>query len=100
MQVWLWPIPEAAGTIRFQQHRNLSDCLDGSATLDLKQYWYLYFQYKLAEIMADKAGFSDVAGKMEGKAKKYMRTARGRANQAVDGNFRSAHRGVRRGGRR
>jgi hypothetical protein len=48
----LWPIPDQAGTIRFQIHKFMSDSYEGGATLELRQYWNQYLIYALAHDIA------------------------------------------------
>jgi hypothetical protein len=83
IQVWLWPIPDEAGTVRFQVHRKLADVnTDGNATLDLEEYWddYLFvaLQHKLARAKALPLALqADLAGEANGK----LLFAKGKANQ-------------------
>ncbi len=96
-EVWLWPVPDEAGTIRFQQHQLISDVSDGSATIDLKQFWMQYCVYKLAEMLAEAASFPrDKISALRKYAKEYLRTAKGRANQAVNFNMQVGGYGTRR----
>jgi len=91
-EVWLWPVPDEAGTIRFQQHRLISDVSDGSATIDLKQFWMQYCVYRLAEMLAEAAGFQrDKISALRKYAKEYLRTAKGRANQAINFSIQVGH---------
>jgi hypothetical protein len=52
MEIKLWPIPDEAGTIRFQVHQLLADTYDGSATIDLRNYWMQYLIWELAHQLA------------------------------------------------
>jgi len=74
--VWLWPIPDEAGTIRFQIHRDLADTDDATATLDLRNYWVKHVTYELAATLARMASLpvglvnslAQVAAKEKGSA--------------------------------
>ncbi len=92
-QVWIWPVPDETGTIRWEQHRMLADVNDGSATIDIKQFWYQYCLYSLAKMLAEAAAFS--REKIDGlgsEAQDYLKMARGLANQAVNLQMRVGHR--------
>lgn len=97
-QVWLWPVPNEAGTVRFEQHVLIADVVNyGSATIDLKQYWMQYVQYRLAEMLAEGANFprKKIDG-LGGSAERYLTRAKGRANQAINFQIRVAHTGANR----
>lgn len=100
-EVWVWPIPEEAGTIRFQQEVQLADVQDGSATIDLKPFWMQYCLHRLAEMLAEAAGFTnEKIGRLRRAAEEYLRSARGQANQGVDLQLRVGHRTANRWRRR
>lgn len=50
--VHLWPIPDAAGTARFQVHRLRADNDVGLATPDVERHWGQYLVYELAHKLA------------------------------------------------
>lgn len=52
VQVWLWPVPDDSGYVRFQVHRKLADTDVGSATLDLELYWDQFIIWELAHQLA------------------------------------------------
>lgn len=52
VQVWVWPIPDEAGHIRFQVHRKLADIDSNNVTLDLEYYWDQYVLWELAHQLA------------------------------------------------
>jgi len=52
IQIRLWPIPDEAGTIRFQVHQLFTDALDGQYTVELRQYWTNYLIWALAHHLA------------------------------------------------
>lgn len=55
VQVWFWPIPDEAGTVRLMVQRELADVDDGAATLDLQNYWINYLVFELAHHLAEDA---------------------------------------------
>lgn len=92
-EVWLWPIPNEAGVCRFEQHVLIADVVNyGSATIDLKQFWMQYVQYRLAEMLAEGAGFDrkKISG-LRDSAENYLSKARGRASQGINFQIRVAH---------
>lgn len=83
-QAWVWPIPDETGTIRFQQHRMVSDVSQGNATLDLLQFWDKHIVYNVAEMLAEAASFSaDKISRLSKRAKRFRDMARSTANQGV-----------------
>lgn len=52
IQVRLWPVPNEAGTIRFQTHRLLSDVTDTNATVDIERFWTAFLIYELGGTLA------------------------------------------------
>lgn len=86
--VRLWPIPDEAGTIRFQAHRHLADASSGSATLDLEKYWESYILHRLAQLLAESksmpgdkiARLRNEANRMKAEAKAM---SKGRTNEQM-----------------
>jgi hypothetical protein len=92
LEVKLWPIPDEAGTIRFQIHKFTTDSLEGGATLELRPYWYRYLIWELAHYIATAQGLSDQrCSRYEKRAKEYKNRARAYANQNVNIQMRVAH---------
>lgn len=84
IEVWVWPIPDEAGTIRFQEHRMVADVSDGSSTLDFHQYWDKHIAYNVAEMLAEAAGFNaDKISRLAKRSKEFRNMARQTANQGV-----------------
>lgn len=48
IELRLWPIPDEAGTLRFQANVKPADSLDGSKTPDMPSYWRSYLQFEIA----------------------------------------------------
>lgn len=88
VQVWLWPIPDEAGTVRFQVHRKLADTNDDNATLDLEIYWSQFVLWELAHQVMAASGLGIgrlgyYAGQAE-KKKMYAKSmSRGHANDQI-----------------
>ena len=88
IEVRLWPIPDEAGTIRFQVHTMPSDTLSGEATIDLREYWMLYLIYEMAHQIA-------VASSLPVETRSYLRAvakekevdARSYANEKPNSRF-------------
>lgn len=63
--VWIWPVPAAAGWIRFQSHRLAADNFDTTKTIDLERYWAQYIIWELGSQLAadnsmlEKAAYCD-----------------------------------------
>lgn len=81
-QVYLWPRPDEAGTIRFQVIRHLSDADSNTATLDLDRYWSKYIQYALCAALCEaKSQPVGRIGYFERKAKQELRGCVNKANE-------------------
>jgi hypothetical protein len=52
MRLYLWPVPDAAGTLTLQVHRLLADNDDGTKTLDLERHWSEYAVYAVSAKLA------------------------------------------------
>jgi hypothetical protein len=81
-RVYLWLIPDEAGTIRFQVIRLLADANDNSATLDLQRWWNKYIQYALAAAISEAK--SQPMGRVqlfEAKARLELQQCQGKANE-------------------
>lgn len=50
--LFLWPIPDVAGTLEIQRSRLLGDNDDGSKTPDLERHWMKFVLYDLAHSIA------------------------------------------------
>lgn len=83
-EVWLWPIPEEAGTIRFQIQRKKADVSDGSTTIDMETFWDNCVIHLLAAMLAEAAGFNAKANSLDRKASRMRTMARATANQGVN----------------
>lgn len=92
IEVRLWPIPDAAGTIRFQTQRIAADTTESSSTIDLPPFWMQYVLWELAHHLATAAGLSEARCSMlEARAHEKRDKARGHANQAQPGQVEVEH---------
>jgi hypothetical protein len=81
-QVWFWPIPDEAGTVRLQEHRRLADCTDTSATVDLDTFWGTFLVHRIAALYAEAQSLPmDKIMRLEGKASDALRVAKNMAHQ-------------------
>lgn len=93
MQVWLWPIPRDAGTVRFQVHRKLADADADSATLELEVYWSEYLSYALQVALSAGSTLPEATiQRIEAKAQELLRRCRGKANQSQPNMLQLDHR--------
>lgn len=82
ISVRLWPIPDEAGTIRFQIHQKLADTLEGDATLELLPYWDQYLIYALATVIAETSSLpAPTCSYLNKRAEQKKQRARAFANQ-------------------
>lgn len=82
IEVFLWPIPDEAGTVRFQIHRRLADSDDGSSTFDLENYWMEYLKTELAHQLAESQSMeSGKVNRLFRDALMKLNKAKGKANQ-------------------
>jgi len=80
-EVKFWPIPDEAGTVRFQIYKKMSDSLEGTATLELEQYWYQYLIWELAHQVAVSSSLPiDRCSYFNKRAKEKLRRAKAWAN--------------------
>lgn len=92
-KVYLWPIPDAAGTLTIQRHRLLGDNDDGSATLDLQRYWVAYVTWELARYMAQaKSLDGNTLMMLEAKAQTLLSKAKAYAMQRTPSYLHLRHR--------
>jgi hypothetical protein len=85
LEVKLWPLPDDAGTIRFQIYKFASDAYEGGATLEFRQYWNQYFIWELAHQLATSQKIPiDRCSYLNKRAKEKLNRARAWANQHPD----------------
>ena len=82
IQAWLWPIPDAAGTVRLDVQRKLADTNSATATLDVEDYWTEYIVEALGAKLAGAQGLSqDVVGRKQAQATSLLSYARSKSLQ-------------------
>jgi len=59
IELRLWPIPDEAGTVRLQVHALPADTLDGSSTLDVREYWMQALIWEVAHQLAVASALSE-----------------------------------------
>lgn len=85
LQVWFWPIPDEAGTVRFQIHTLSADTYDGDANIELRSYWVDYLTFRLAFIFATANSLPpNVCNMMRSEAERQLKLARAFANDHAD----------------
>lgn len=81
VQVWFWPIPDDAGTVRLLVQRHLADVDDGAATLDLENYWIDYLVNATARDLAEDATLeASKLSRLTRRARESFVYAQGKAN--------------------
>lgn len=78
--LFLWPVPDVAGTLTIQRQRLLADNDDGSKTLDVERHWYKPIMLELAHLIA-------VANTMPNDRCAYLQSL---AEKAMDSSKRAA----------
>lgn len=82
-QVVLWPIPNEAGTIRFQMTSLRADVTDTNATVDAERFWTQYLMWELAHHLAIAANKLAHGQYLSVQAQQKKQRAIGAANQNV-----------------
>lgn len=83
-ELWFWPIPDEAGTVRVQAHKFMTDADSGDVTLELRPYWDTYLIWELGSYIALSQGLDAQTVKLlESKAKRQKDIAKAFANQHV-----------------
>lgn len=84
VEVFFWPIPSEAGTVRLQTQRLLANCNEGTATVDLESYWTRCLVWTLsAELAAAKTLPVGRIAYFEGKAAGLLEDCLNFAHQHV-----------------
>lgn len=94
MQLYLWPVPDAACTLLLQRQVLSFDNSAGSATPDLERYWADYLVHELAHRVAMSSGISmDRCAMLMSKAAECRRNAQGKASSQLPNRIVVNHRG-------
>ena len=90
----VWPLPDEAGTIRFQVQQLPADTFDQASTPDLKVYWQQYMIWELAHQLALSNSIEiNKVSYLAKTAERKKNRARAYANQHVPNIARVAHSG-------
>lgn len=82
LQVRLWPIPESAGTIRFQAQLLFADSTTGANTPDTRPFWYEFITWELAHQFACAKSLPvQTRSYLNKRAQELKKRARGFAHQ-------------------
>ena len=92
VQVYLWPIPDEAGTIRFQTQRILADTKPGTATVDLERFWTEFLIWELAHQLAISANKLPHGQYCSQQAAMHKERAKAQSNQSVASQIVLTHR--------
>ena len=77
LTVYLWPVPDEAGTIEFSRQRLYGDMDDGNATPDLERHWVKYLVYELAAALAESNSMPvQRCGYLHSRAEAHMKKAK------------------------
>ena len=68
IELRIWPIPDAAATLRIQAHVKAADSTDGSTTVDLPPYWRSYLKFEVAHLFCLDKGLDMKANYLAQKA--------------------------------
>lgn len=92
ISVYLWPVPDAAGSLSVQRQRLMSDADDLAATVDMERHWVPYLMWELAHHLATAAGLSEARlSYLNARAKDNLEIARRRSFQSSDFQMIVAH---------
>lgn len=93
--VWLWPVPDETGTIRFPVEVKPADADLTTSTLDLDNYWVGYITADVARQLAEASSLpGDKVGRLYSEAGQEYETALGKASDALPSNPNVSHRTV------
>ncbi len=84
VKVFMWPIPDRAGTVRFQIGRKLADTDDGNATFDLQPHWMPYLRAALARDLCRANSLYDQASIYDLEAFQAERQATAQAQEHAE----------------
>lgn len=101
LQVRLWPVPDEAGTVKFQYHKLSADSNDSTKTPDAGRHWNDYFVFRMAHDMVLAAGLPiQRVGYFWSKAERALQKAKDYSNELVIDQIVHGHTSGYTGGRR
>ncbi len=77
VQVYFWPVPEEAGTVRFQMIQLKAASTNGSYSADLETYWTQAIVYTLAGHLSINNSMIDKGDSLLGKGERYIELCMG-----------------------
>ena len=84
LEVRLWPVPDEAGTIKFQYHKLSADSNDSTKTPDMGRHWHQYLVLQMAHDMALAAGHPiQRVGYIRSQAERALQKAKDYSNELV-----------------
>lgn len=90
--LYLWPVPDAAGTLTVQRNRLLADNNDGAKTMDLERYWAKYLVNSVAHEVAQAGGIEPAKlGYIRSERDALLTRAKAQAANSTPGQVVSSH---------
>ncbi|OGO01896.1 MAG: hypothetical protein A2Y72_00790 [Chloroflexi bacterium RBG_13_53_26] len=92
LQVWFWPIPDEAGTVRLPIRQVSTDVYEGDKTVDLRSYWTDYITFRLAYVLALANNLSiETCRELRNEAKELRKKADMYSNDHTDNQIHVSH---------
>lgn len=93
IQAWLWPIPDAAGTLRMNIHRKVADTTDENATLDVEDYWLEYLIAHTARKVGEASSVpTPTLDRLTMESQRLLDYSRAKASERGSSRIRHSHR--------
>lgn len=84
LEVRLWPVPDEAGTVKFQYHKLSADSDDSTKVPDAGRHWNDYFVFRMAHDMSLAAGHPiQRVGYLRSLADRALQKAKDYSNELV-----------------
>lgn len=91
IELRLYPIPDAAGTLRIQAHEQPADSIYGTYNVDLEPYWFDYIETELAKKFAFAKGHDAKGQLLMVEARDSYRRARSKAASSASSQTHVGH---------
>lgn len=90
--LYVWPVPDAAGTLTIPRHRLLADNDDGTRTVDLERYWAKYLINAVAHEVAQANGIDpSKLGYIRSERERLLQRAKSQSASATPGQVVCTH---------
>lgn len=90
--LYVWPVPDAAGTLTIPRHRLLADNDDGTRTVDLERYWAKFLINAVAHEVAQAGGIDpNKLGYIRSERERFLQRARSQSASATPGQVVCTH---------